>query len=119
MTSSFGDRIRLIRKTNRLNQVDLSKMIGRSQGTLSELEQDKYSPSLETILSIHKVFDTDLTWFVLGQHCQSADIHDIALFQSKLNHNEVKLIDLFDKLTENDKEEILQFIELKLKRYKK
>lgn len=49
MTSSLGDRIRLIRKTNRLNQTEFSNMIGISQGTLSELEQDKYNPSLETI----------------------------------------------------------------------
>jgi transcriptional regulator with XRE-family HTH domain len=114
MTSTLGDRIRLIRKTNRLNQIEFSSMLGISQGTLSELEQDKYNPSLETILSIQKVFQTDLKWLLLGEIEQK----DEGLFRASLNDQELKLFDLFGKLTDDDREEILQFIDLKVKRYK-
>ncbi|WP_199615062.1 helix-turn-helix domain-containing protein [Paenibacillus alkalitolerans] len=51
LQASLGDRIRVIRKTNQLNQNEFSNLIGISQATLSELEQGKYNPSLETILS--------------------------------------------------------------------
>ncbi|AUJ88471.1 MULTISPECIES: helix-turn-helix domain-containing protein [Paenibacillus] len=42
--STIGQRIRTIRKTNNLNQIKFANTIGISQGTLSELEQDKYRP---------------------------------------------------------------------------
>ncbi|QNR66943.1 helix-turn-helix transcriptional regulator [Paenibacillus peoriae] len=50
--STIGQRIRTIRKTNNLNQIKFANTIGISQGTLSELEQDKYRPSLDIIIAI-------------------------------------------------------------------
>jgi DNA-binding XRE family transcriptional regulator len=44
---TLGEKIKSIRKLNKLNQTDFSSTIGISQGTLSELEKDKYKPSLE------------------------------------------------------------------------
>ncbi|MCM3271216.1 helix-turn-helix domain-containing protein [Paenibacillus elgii] len=72
MAATLGDRIRLIRKTNRLSQIDFSNLISISQGTLSELGQEKYNPSLETIFSIHKVFKTDPSYLLLGDNGESA-----------------------------------------------
>jgi len=40
--------------------------VGISQATLSELEQDKYKPSVEIIISIVNEFHADLSWLVLG-----------------------------------------------------
>jgi transcriptional regulator with XRE-family HTH domain len=64
LQASLGDRIRIIRKTNQLNQNEFSNLIGISRATLSELEQGK--DKLETILSIHKVFKTNLSWLQVG-----------------------------------------------------
>lgn len=60
----LGERIREIRKKNRMNQTEFSQLIGVSQGTLSELEQEKYNPSLDTILAIITVFKVNaaLIW---------------------------------------------------------
>jgi DNA-binding XRE family transcriptional regulator len=44
---TLGEKIKSIRKLNKLNQTGFSSTIGISQGTLSELEKDKYKPSLE------------------------------------------------------------------------
>ncbi|QDX95699.1 XRE family transcriptional regulator [Brevibacillus laterosporus] len=44
-----------------LNRIEIS------QATLSELEQDKYKPSVETILSIVSEFVVDLEWFLVGE----------------------------------------------------
>jgi transcriptional regulator with XRE-family HTH domain len=119
MAHSLGDRIRLIRKTNRLNQIEFSNKIGISQGTLSELEKDKYSPSLETILSIHREFQTNLDWFLLGEKVHNFDNNEVGLFQSSLNDTQLKLIKLSEQLTGHDRDEILQFMEMKIKRYRK
>ncbi|WP_445322377.1 helix-turn-helix transcriptional regulator [Paenibacillus sp. IHBB 10380] len=38
--------MREIRKNNQMNQIEFSNHVGVSQGTLSELEQNKYNPSV-------------------------------------------------------------------------
>lgn len=116
MQASLGDRIRIIRKINRLNQNEFSNLIGISQATLSELEQGKYNPSLETILSIHKVFNTNLQWLLVGDTLLE-DNEEQALFNVSLDDTEIKLVDLYRSLKDYDKEEIIQFMKLKMDRY--
>lgn len=116
MHASIGDRIRIIRKTNRLNQNEYANLIGISQATLSELEQGKYNPSLETILSIHKVFKTNLNWLLTGDSLEENESINL-LFNVSLDDMELKLIEMFRNLKDYDKEEIIQFLNLKLNRY--
>lgn len=54
--NKIGDNIRLLRKRMGLTQIDFSKQIGISQGTLSDIEQGHCNPSVETILSIHEKY---------------------------------------------------------------
>lgn len=117
MQASLGDRIRVIRKTNQLNQNEFSNLIGISQATLSELEQGKYNPSLETILSINKVFKTNLSWLLTGDSLERNE--SLHLFNVSLDDMEFKLIEMFRNLKDFDKEEIIQFLNLKLNRYQK
>ncbi|MBD0383867.1 helix-turn-helix domain-containing protein [Paenibacillus sedimenti] len=117
MQSNLGDRIRIIRKTNRLNQNEFANLIGISQATLSELEQGKYSPSLETILSIHRVFKTNLSWLLTGDSL--VENESLNLFNVSLGDMELKLIEIFRNLKDYDREEIIQFLNLKLNRYQK
>lgn len=115
MQANLGDRIRIIRKTNRLNQHEFSNLIGISQATLSELEQGKYNPSLETILSIHKVFKTNISWLLTGDALEES----LNLFNVSLDDMELKIIQLFRNLKDYDKEEIIQFLNLKINRYQR
>lgn len=116
MQASVGDRIRIIRKINRLNQNEFSNLIGISQATLSELEQGKYNPSLETILSIHKVFNTNLQWLLVGDTLLEAS-EEKALFNVSLDETEIELVNLYRSLKDYDKEEITQFMKIKIDRY--
>ncbi|WP_307353679.1 helix-turn-helix domain-containing protein [Paenibacillus polymyxa] len=63
--STIGQRIRTIRKTNNLNPIKFANIIGISQGTLSELEQDKYRPSLDIIIAIKENFNSHLIFSIL------------------------------------------------------
>lgn len=51
--NTIGGRIKRVRKINELNEVEFSNIICVSQGTLSEIEQDKYYPLTETIMAIY------------------------------------------------------------------
>jgi|GEM_PF-3713065 len=62
-----------------MNQTDFSSRVGISQATLSELEQDKYKPSVEIIISIVNEFHADISWLVLGtcsSNCQKKKVLD-------------------------------------------
>lgn len=106
--STIGERIRKIRKLNKLNQVEFSSMIGVSQGALSELEQDRYKPAIDTLMQIRNRFDTDLLWLLYGEN---------QLSTKEFVENEIDLLLWFRKLKVNDQEEILEIIKLKINRY--
>ncbi|MGZ9586659.1 XRE family transcriptional regulator [Paenibacillus marinisediminis] len=87
-----------------------------SQATLSELEQGRYNSSLETILSIHIFFNTNLQWLLVGDTLIE-DSEEQALFNVSLDDTEIKLVDLYRSLIDHDKEEISHFMRLKIDRY--
>lgn len=111
---SLGDRIKYVRKKNKMNQVEFAKIIGVSQGTLSELEQDKYKPSIETIILIYKHFKVDLEWLLVNLNKENSQTNACI---SKIEDKEVELLTLFRKLSTRDEDEIIGIIELKLKGY--
>ncbi|MGR6764075.1 helix-turn-helix domain-containing protein [Paenibacillus polymyxa] len=51
--------MRTIRKTNNLNQIKFANIIGISQGTLSELEQD-------ILIAIKENFNSHIEWLIFG-----------------------------------------------------
>jgi transcriptional regulator with XRE-family HTH domain len=108
--TTLGERIKRIRKTNQLNQIDFANIIGVSQGTLSELEQDKYKPSMDTLIAIYNNFKVDLQWLIIGSAQHSYSII--------LSEKEDKLNSVFRKLNTDDQDEIIEIIEIKQKRYK-
>lgn len=111
---TLGERIKRIRKSNKLNQVEFAKILGVSQGTLSEIEKDKYKPSIDIIISLHSNFKVDLEWLLINPNETNVEKKS---YISKIEDMEVDLINLFRKLTIEDQEEIVGIIEMKLKRY--
>lgn len=110
---TLGEKIKSIRKINKYNQNEFSKKIGVSQGTLSELETDKYLPSLETILSLKSIFHVDLEWLLFDT--TEKELSDV--FMSRIDKNELDLILNFRKLHEGDKREIIEIMKLKVNFY--
>ncbi|MEK5377592.1 helix-turn-helix domain-containing protein [Paenibacillus sp. FSL P2-0173] len=76
----IGDNIKTVRKINSLNQIEFAKVLGISQGTLSDIESGKSKPSLETLISLLEKFDVNLYWLIKGQ----------SFFESKLRKTEIK-----------------------------
>lgn len=83
----LGERIREIRKKNQMNQTEFSNRVGVSQGTLSELEQNKYNPSLETVLAIIKEFNVNATWLLFGDMASEDDLKEMAGELNQVENN--------------------------------
>lgn len=52
----FAKHLRRLRIQKKISQKELSKYIGVPQTTLSDLENDKYEPSLSVVKKIAKYF---------------------------------------------------------------
>ncbi len=49
---TFGEKLRLLRETVDLTQGQLAKKLGMTQRKISYMENDKYEPSMDDIVSL-------------------------------------------------------------------
>lgn len=53
---TFGEKLRLLREEQELNQTELGKLLNMTQRKVSYLERDRYEPSLQDIKAICTYF---------------------------------------------------------------
>lgn len=83
---SINQRIKTIRKKNKLNQSEMANKINISQGALSELESEKNKPSIDTIVTICKEFpNVDPKWLILGEETTEQDKMSFYEFKEESN----------------------------------
>ncbi|MEW9702277.1 helix-turn-helix domain-containing protein [Paenibacillus sp. SI8] len=111
MLKNLGEQIKHIRKLHNFTQIQFAKMLNISQGNLSEIESGKLNPSLETIIILCKNYYLDFNGFINDQ------VNEVSSFI--LDNDESKLIYGFRQLQTETKEELINFLEMKLKRYSK
>lgn len=100
--NNVGERIKHIRKTNNMTQIEFSSVVGIAQGTLSEIEAGKAKPSFDMIYEIKKHFKIDLDWLIMGDILNEVDkVAEYELLQNFRN---------LDSITRN---EVLEFLEFK------
>jgi transcriptional regulator with XRE-family HTH domain len=104
----IGERLKYIRKLQKMNQTDLSEKLGISQGTLSEIESGKILPSLEVIMKLADTYKLDLNWLIANSSDKSTILQD----------DEFEVITAYRQLQEIAKQEVLDYLEIKLKRFK-
>jgi transcriptional regulator with XRE-family HTH domain len=64
---TVGQRLRMWRHSNMLRLVDLAELIGVSQGSLSDLENDKSLPSAGTLTGLCLHSDMNIYWLLTGK----------------------------------------------------
>lgn len=64
---SLGKNIKSVRLSKKLNQSEFSKLIGISRSYLSDLENDRKSPSIETISKISEKLDVSTLYLLTGK----------------------------------------------------
>lgn len=67
MPNTVGERLRLWRKSAMLKLLDVKKMIGVSQGSLSDLENNKSLPSAGTLTQLCLKTDLNICWLLTGK----------------------------------------------------
>lgn len=58
----FGRRLREVRKSKKLTQIELANMLGISQKSYSHWENNKTFPNFETLIKLVDLLDVSLDW---------------------------------------------------------
>ena len=117
----FSERLKTLRKSKKLTQVQISELIGVQQGTYSRWENGTLEPGLEYVVKLANLFETT-TDYLLGQTPYSVidsipleqiDISNIANFQKRnwyfktsiaveVTKNKIKATELKDRVIEKN-----------------
>lgn len=63
---SIGNRVKIVRKYNKLNQRNFSSILGLSQAHISNIENDNDNPSDKLLKSICTTFNVNFEWLKSG-----------------------------------------------------
>ncbi len=64
VTDNVGERLREWRKKSKMKLLELAEVIQISQGSLSDLENNKSLPSANTLASLHTQTDLNIVWLL-------------------------------------------------------
>lgn len=106
----IGERIKKRRLEMGYKQMQIYNEIGISSGRMSDIESGKHSPSLITLYKLSKVLNCSIDWIVTGE-TPNMDTYN-------LSNLEEQLLKDFRKMTEYEQEELLEILNVKIKRKK-
>ena len=109
--TSIGNRIKTKRKELNLTQTDIFQQCGLSSGALSHIENGTRTPSVLIFYKLSQVLKCDMEWLITGI---SANKQNFAICE-----NEERLLIDFRQLPDEDKEELIEIIHLKLRKRKR
>jgi len=105
---SIGERIKERRKELRLTQTDIKRECGISSGALSEIENGNRTPSVITFHMLAQVLDCSMDWLATGISPNEKIL--------TISSCEEKLLNGFRELSEDDQEELIGLLEMKLRK---
>ncbi len=120
--ATVGGRLKYWRKVSRLRLVDVATLIQVSQGSLSDLENDKSLPSAVTLTGLCQKTDMNLYWLLTGEgtmaskegrlQVESSAVSNLmAWMQDKdFRKTVMKLLNVFEKGSTAQKAQIRGFI---------
>ena len=120
--ASVGGRLKYWRKVSTLRLVDVAALIRVSQGSLSDLENDKSLPSATTLTGLCQKTDMNICWLLTGEgsmvskeehfKAESSSVRDLMGWMQDKDFRKtvVKLVNIFDKGSVSQKAQIRGFI---------
>lgn len=108
---SIGHRILKRRKELRLTQTDIFNKCGLATGALSKIENGIRVPSCIIFYDLACALDCSMDWLMTGKY---ANTHNLELCQ-----REETFLNGFRELSEEDKEELMEILEIKLRKTEK
>lgn len=113
----IGNRIRQRRKELGLTQVQIHEATGISSGNLSLIENGKTLPSSSALVNLSNLLQCSIDYLLKGGSL-NLEISKLSNFKEigDISDIELSLIKLFRQLDQGDQEEIIDVMELKIKR---
>ena len=116
---SIGGRIRDRRKELHLTQNDIKSTCGISSGALSEIENGNRTPSIILFHTLSEVLQCSMDWLATGE---SSDTENTIFFSTEeccVSSTEVELLKGFRHLDQDDQDELMGILSLKLQKVKR
>ena len=107
MDNMIGQRIKEKRKELKITQTQIQQETSISSGNLSCIENGKYLPSAVALLELSKILNCSIDWILTGESSISNNTEI-------LSDVEAKLLNGFRELPEDDKDEIIGLLQIKL-----
>lgn len=108
---SIGERIKARRLELRLTQTDIFEQCGIASGVLSRIENGKNVPSVIAFHKLSQVLDCDMNWLATGISTN--------MQKSVFCKNEELLLSGFRELPNEDQEELMEILNMKLRKVEK
>lgn len=105
---AIGERIKTRRLELHLTQTDIYEQCGIASGVLSRIENGKNVPSVIAFYKLSQVLKCDMNWLATGF---STNMENSSFYK-----NEEELLNGFRKLSEEDQEEFIEILRLKLRK---
>lgn len=109
MENMIGQRIKERRRELKITQTRIQQETSISSGNLSCIENGKYLPSAIALLELSKILNCSIDWILTGE----SSISDTAII---LESREENLVNGFRKLPEDEQNELIKILELKLQK---
>lgn len=112
--STIGQRIRSARKAKKLSLIEVRDLTGLSTGNLSDLENDKFAPSANTLMLLKKVLEINIDWMLTGSLPMEAPSADVVREKTPqyLGTDEKMLLNAYGRLSEEEKRNVIAYMNL-------
>lgn len=110
---NIGKRIRERRKELQLTQNDIKSACGISSGALSEIENGNRTPSIALFHALSEVLSCSMDWLATGK---IPNEKGGIIFASEEINLESEFLTGFRQLTQDDQQELLDILKIKLKK---
>ena len=111
MDNSIGERIKKRRKELNITQTQIQEKIGISSGNMSGIESGKSLPSATALIGLSSILCCSIDWILTGQSPKSEEC--------KISNIEESLLTGFRELPEADQLELVEILNMKLRRLHK
>ncbi len=112
MENMIGQRIKNRRRELKITQTQIQQETSISSGNLSCIENGKYLPSAIALLELSKILDCSIDWILTGKSSISEN-------QTILETREETLLNGFRMLPEDEQKELIEILEMKLRKIHK
>ena len=96
-------RLRELRTSNNITQIELAKKIGCNQTAIGKYERKELEPNIETMIKLCEIFSCTIDYLV-GRE----DDYVKPQVESTLSYREQKLLRAFSQLDDDEKDKIIE-----------